>query len=81
MDGVYEKSAGGGFSGGGLSFGASTSAFKGKVNQKAVSFRFGQDRQTGEVGLIKSSLDTSLVKEAIRGYLTQRGWKKAGIFG
>ena len=80
IDKTTKKASGVSFSGGNLSFGTSSSSFKGKTSQKSVSFGLGQNKQDGSVGIIKSSLDTSLIKNAVRDYLTQCGWKKAGLF-
>lgn len=80
IDKTTNKQSGVSLSGGTLSFGASSSSFKGKTSQKSVSFGLGQNKQDGSVGIIKSSLDTSLIKNAVRDYLTQCGWKKAGLF-
>lgn len=81
IDKTDEKSSGVNFSGGNINFGSSSSTFKGKTNQKSVSFGIGQNKKDGSFGMVKSTLDTSLIKEAIRGYLTRCGWKKAGLFG
>ena len=67
--------------GGGLSFGTSSSSFKGKTTQKSFTFGVGQNNQTGETGFIGFKFDTTLVKNQIRSYLESRGWKKAGMFG
>lgn len=81
LDSSTEKSTEIGHRDGKLSFGASGSTFKGKQSQKSVSFGFGQDKKDGSIGMVKSSLDTGPVKDWVRGYLTQCGWKKAGLFG
>ena len=81
VDKTEEKSKSVSMSGGTLSFGSSSSTFKGKQTQKSFSFGVGKDNQTGQVGVIGFKFDTSLVKNAVRGYLTQCGWKKAGMFG
>ena len=79
-DTVQEKSSGVSFSGGNLSFGSSKNTFKGKTNQKSFQFGIGKDKD-GQVGIVGSKFDTSMVKEPIRAYLTNCGWKKAGLFG
>ena len=79
IDKATNKASGVSFSGGSLSFGSSSSSFKGKMSQKSVSFGLGQNKQDGSIGIIKSSLDTSLIKDSVRRYLTQCGWKKAGL--
>jgi len=68
-------------SGGKLSFGSSSNSFKGKTNQKSFQFGAGKDKQTGETGMISAKFDTTKVKQPIRDYLTNCGWKKAGLFG
>ena len=68
-------------SGGGLSFGTSSSSFKGKTTQKSYEFGVGKNNQTGEIGFVGFKFDTNLVKQSIRDYLTYCGWKKAGMFG
>ncbi|WIY83396.1 hypothetical protein [Propionimicrobium sp. PCR01-08-3] len=67
--------------GGKIGFGTSASSFKGHSTQKSVSFGIGQDKRDGSMGVVRSSLDTGLVKDAVRSYLSQCGWKKAGLFG
>ena len=81
LDTTENTSAGVKMSGGKLSFGGSSSTFKGKTNQKSFQFGLGQNNQNGQAGLIGFKFDTTLVKQPIRDYLTARGWKKAGLFG
>lgn len=76
-----EKSSNVSLNGGTLSFGSSSSSFKGKSSEISVSFGFGQNKDEGNVGMVKSTLDTELIKNAVRGYLEYCGWKKAGLFG
>jgi len=76
VDYTDQKSAGVSMSGGNLKFGASSQKFIGKTTQKSVTFGLGKDKQTGATGIIKFKFDTSLVKEPIRAYLAQYGWKK-----
>ena len=68
-------------SGGNLSFGTSSSSFKGKMNQKSFAVGVGQNKQTGQVGLVGFKYDTTPVKKQVRDYLESCGWKKAGMFG
>ena len=68
-------------SGGKLSFGSSSNSFTGKTNQKSFQFGVGKNNQTGEAGLIGVKFDTAKIKQPIRDYLTECGWKKAGLFG
>ena len=81
LDKTEETSKGASFSDGKLKFGASKDMFAGKKSQKSISFGVGKDKQTGESGLIKHKFDTSSVKQPVREYLTNCGWKKAGLFG
>ena len=81
VDEKKEKSSSVKLSGGGLSFGTSTSSFKGKTTQKSFEFGVGKNNQTGEVGFIGFKFDTTIVKQSIRDYLIYCGWKKAGLFG
>ena len=81
IDQTEQKSTSVSMGGGGLSFGSSKSTFKCKTTQKSFQFGLGQDNQTGQVGFIGFKFDTTLVKNAVRGYLTHCGWKKAGLFG
>lgn len=61
--------------------GASKEFFVGSTTKKSYTFAIGKDNRTGETGAIGFKLDTSLIKEAVREYLTSCGWKKAGFFG
>ena len=81
LDKTEEKKSGVNVSGSKIGFGSSTSSFSGKTNQKSFSFGTGKNSQTGEVGFISFKFSTSLVKQPIREYLAERGWKKAGLFG
>ena len=81
IDVMERKSASAGSQGGKVGFGTSYSSFKGHASQKSFSFGVGQNNQTGQVGFIGFKFDTAVVKNAVRGYLTQCGWKKAGLFG
>jgi len=81
LDRSEDKKAGVRVSGGKLSFGGSSNTFVGKQNKKSFQFGVGQNNQTGQAGLIGFKFDTTQIKEAVRGYLTSRGWKKAGLFG
>ena len=73
---INESSAG--FSKGG--FGFNKSSFYGHTYSKSVTIGFGKDKDTGEVGIVKSKFDTSMVKEPIRAFLKGCGWKKKGFF-
>ena len=67
--------------GGKLSLGTSSNSFMGKTNRKSFEFGIGQDKQSGEVGLVGFKYNTTSVKQPIREYLTSCGWKQAGLFG
>ncbi len=47
---------------------------------KSFTMGFGKDKQTGETGILKYKFDTQIIKEPIRKYLTDCGWKKGGLF-
>lgn len=81
MDKTKEKTQNIKMNDGKLSFGSSSSAFKGKTTQKSFEFGMGKDNKTGDVGLVGFKFDTAMVKKPIRDYLTSCGWKKAGLFG
>jgi len=81
LDRSSEKSKDVEFKGGALSFGMSSSSFKGKKTQKSFSAGLGKDNQTGKVGVVAFKIDTELVKKPVRDYLEHCGWKKAGLFG
>ena len=81
LDQSVQKSQGVQMNGGTLSFGSSSSSFKGKQTGKSFQFGLGVNNQTGEAGFVGFKYDTSLVKNYIRGYLTNCGWKKAGMLG
>ncbi len=66
------------FRNGKLSFGSS--AQQGNLMSKSIRIGLGKDKQTGEYGLIKSTFSTEAVKDPIRRYLKDNGWKKAGLF-
>lgn len=61
-----------------ISFGASS--FAGHSTGKSISFGFGENKDTGETGLLSFKFDTKIVKDPIRTYLTKCGWKKQGLF-
>ena len=67
--------------GGKVSFGTSKDTFAGKKSQKSFEIGLGKDRKKDEIGLVTAKLDTSAIKEPIRAYLTNCGYKKAGLFG
>lgn len=74
-DTLEEKSSSVNFSGGNLSFGTSSNKQFGKTSQKSFQFGIGQNGSGSVV------FDTSTIKEPIREYLKNCGWKKAGLFG
>jgi hypothetical protein len=69
------------FDSGKVTFGASSSSFKGHKADKSFSFGTAVDPVTGGLTMATSRFDTNLVKNAIRGFLAQYGWEKAGLFG
>ena len=81
LDSSEDKKAGAGMSGGKLSLGSSSNTFIGKQNTKSFQLGVGQNNQTGQAGIVAFKFDTTQVKNAVRGYLASRGWKKAGMFG
>ena len=80
LDKTENKTSSVGMSGGKLSIGSSSGTFAGKQNTKSFQFGAGRDNQTGQTGLVAFKFSTTPVKESIRAYLTNRGWKKAGLF-
>ena len=77
IDVIENKSSGVKMSGGKLSFGSSSSSFKGKTNKKSFSFGAGQNNQTGQAGLVGFKFNTTSVKQPVRDYLFSCGWKKS----
>ncbi len=70
-----------GFEGGTLKIGGAKQAFSGHSTQKSFEVGLGKNKQDGNVGLLAFKFDTQYVKEPIRAYLTNCGWKKGGLFG
>ena len=73
-------------SGGGLSFGTSTSTFSGKSMNKGASFEFGGvSKKKGEDATIAPlvySWDTAKIKKPLFDLLEANGWKRTkGLFG
>ena len=62
-------------SGGKLSMGTSSSAFKGHSTRKSYEFSFGSS------GGVTPVFDTETIKRPVRAYLESCGWKKVGLFG
>ena len=81
VDQSEEKTKGVSFEGGNLTFGSSTSTFKGKKNEKSFQFGLGANKQNGLVGFVGFKYDTTQVKQYLRSWLESNGWKKAGLFG
>lgn len=63
----------------GLHFGTSIS--QGHMVEKTITWGLGQDKQSGNIGVLSYQLDTSKIKAPIRAYLERCGWKKKGFFG
>lgn len=78
-DQSQEKTANINMKDGKISFGSS--AFIGNSVQKNITIGLGKNNETGETGIIKFKFDTKIMKEPIRQYLINCGWKKAGLFG
>lgn len=78
-DQSQEKTANINMKDGKISFG--TSSFIGNSVQKNITIGLGKNKETGKTGIIKFKFDTKIMKEPIREYLTNCGWKKAGLFG
>ncbi len=83
-----EKSSesGASVSGGGISFGSSSSTFSGKSVSKGASFEFGGvTKKKGEDATLAPlvySWDTAKIKQPLFDFLEANGWKrKKGLFG
>ena len=63
---------------GGISF--NSSGFKGKQIGKSITIGFGKDNDSEKVGVQTYKFNTEDVKEPIRTYLKNCGWKKKGLF-
>lgn len=74
-----EKSSNVNFRDGKTSIGKSM--FIGNSVQKSFTIGLGQNKESGENGIVKFKYDGKAMKEAIRKYLISQGWKKAGLFG
>ena len=81
LDRTENKKSGLKMSGGKLSFGSSSNSFMGKTNQKSSQFGIGKNNQTGEAGIVGFKFNTTDVKQPVRDYLTNCGWKPAGLLG
>jgi len=81
VDRSQAASGGMSMSGGTLSFGTSSSSFKGHQVGKSFQFGVGHDNNTGQTGFIAAQFDTERVKQPVRAYLEACGYKKAGLFG
>lgn len=79
IDKTQEKTSNIDIKDGKISFG--TSAFAGNSVQKNITIGIGKNKDTGETGIVKFKFDTKIIKEPIRQYLKECGWKKAGLFG
>ncbi len=54
--------------------------FSGHAANKTITIGLGKDHNTGQTGLIKNKFDTAQIKEPVREYLKDCGWKKKGLF-
>ena len=77
VDQEIQRSKGPSISGGTLSFGSSSSNFRGKTSQKSFQMGLGR-KEDGSLGLVSAKHDTTPAKEYVRGWLTSCGWTKAG---
>lgn len=56
------------------------SFFSGNTTQKRGEFSLGKKRDEDHLAIQKDILDTNLIKQPIRDYLKQCGWKKKSFF-
>ncbi len=56
------------------------SFFVGNKKEKSFEISFGKKRDEDNIGIQKITFDTDLIKQPIRNYLKQCGWKKKGFF-
>ena len=61
-------------------FSLNKSFFAGNKTQKTFEFSFGKKRDENNFGIQEISFDTNDIKQPIREYLKQCGWKKKGLF-
>lgn len=77
-DVANDKSKGINMNEGTISF--NKSFFNGNKVEKSFELSFGKKRDEDNFGIQKTTFDTNLIKQPIRDYLKQCGWKKKGIF-
>lgn len=65
---------------GGLKISSQTSQFRGMSSQKSFNIGLGQNKDTGQIGIINNNFDSSLIKKPLRDLLSSQGWKKRGFF-
>ena len=80
VDREVKKSSGFSLSPGGISFGSSSSGFKGRTSQKSFQFGLGE-KPDGSLGFVSARYDTTPAKEYVRNWLIACGYQKAGLFG
>ena len=61
-----------------IEFGSSN--FSGHTANKSITIGFGKNNTTNETGIVAFKYDTSLIKNEIRNYLQECGYKKKGLF-
>jgi hypothetical protein len=81
QDRTTEKESAISIENGQINFGASSSTFAGKKNEKAFKIGFGANNQNNDVGLVGFKYSTEQIKGPIRAFLESAGYKKAGLFG
>ena len=66
------------FGEGKLEFGSSN--FSGHTAGKSITIGFGKNNDSNESGIVKFKYDTSIIKNEIKNYLQECGYKKKGLF-
>lgn len=66
------------FGEGKLEFGSSN--FSGYTVGKSITIGFGKNNDSGKIGIQKFKYDTSIIKNEIKNYLQECGYKKKGLF-
>ncbi len=61
-----------------LEFGSSN--FSGYTAGKSITICFGKNNDSNESGIVKFKYDTSIIKNEIKNYLQECGYKKKGLF-
>lgn len=61
-----------------LEFGSSN--FSGHTVSKSITIGFGKNNDSNESGIVRFKYDTSIIKNEIKNYLQECGYKKKGLF-